>query len=88
AVGIMQAYVPNLRREKFKDQRVREALNYAYDFETLNRNLSFGRLNRIDSYFWGTELASSGLPQGREKEILEKLKDKVPPAVFTTPYTN
>jgi microcin C transport system substrate-binding protein len=88
AVGIMQAYVPNLRREKFKDQRVREALNYAYDFETLNRNLSFGRLNRIDSYFWGTELASSGLPQGREKEILEELKDKVPPAVFTTPYTN
>lgn len=88
ATGIMQAFVPNLRREKFKDQRVREALNYAYDFESLNRNLSFGRLNRIDSYFWGTELASSGLPQGREKEILEELKDKVPPAVFTTPYTN
>ncbi|WP_430440081.1 extracellular solute-binding protein [Shinella sp.] len=88
AVGIMQAYVPNLRRERFKDQRVREALNYAYDFETLNRNLSFGRLNRIDSYFWGTELASSGLPEGREKEILEELKDKVPASVFTTPYTN
>lgn len=88
ATGIMQAFVPNLRREKFKDQRVREALNYAYDFESLNRNLSFGRLNRIDSYFWGTELASSGLPEGREKEILEEMKDKVPPAVFTTPYTN
>jgi microcin C transport system substrate-binding protein len=88
AVGIMQAFVPNLRRERFKDQRVREALNYAYDFETLNRNLSFGRLNRIDSYFWGTELASSGLPEGREKEILEELKDKVPASVFTTPYTN
>jgi microcin C transport system substrate-binding protein len=88
ATGIMQAFVPNLRREKFKDQKVREALNYAYDFETLNRTLSFGRLNRIDSYFWGTELASSGLPEGREKEILEELKDKVPPAVFTTPYTN
>ncbi|WP_409530066.1 extracellular solute-binding protein [Shinella zoogloeoides] len=88
ATGIMQAFVPNMRREKFRDQRVREALNYAYDFESLNRNLSFGRLNRIDSYFWGTELASSGLPEGREKEILEELKDKVPPEVFTTPYTN
>jgi len=88
ATGIMQAFVPNLRREKFKDQKVREALNYAYDFETLNRTLSYGRLNRVDSYFWGTELASSGLPEGREKEILEELKDKVPPAVFTTPYTN
>lgn len=88
AVGIMQAFVPNLRREKFQDQRVREALNHAYDFESLNRNLAYGRLNRIDSYFWGTELASSGVPEGREKEILEELKDKVPPAVFTTPYTN
>ena len=88
ATGIMQAFVPNLRRDKFKDERVREALNYAYDFESLNKNLAYGRLNRIDSYFWGTELASSGLPEGREKEILEELKDKVPPAVFTTPYTN
>jgi microcin C transport system substrate-binding protein len=88
ATGVMQAFVPNLRRDKFKDERVRQALNYAYDFETLNRTLSFGRLNRIDSYFWGTELASSGLPEGREKEILEGMKDKVPAAVFTTPYTN
>lgn len=88
AVGIMQAFVPNLRREKFKDQRVREALNYAYDFETLNRTLAYNGLSRIDSYFWNTELASSGLPEGREKEILEELKDKVPPAVFNTPYTN
>ncbi|WP_428429774.1 extracellular solute-binding protein [Pararhizobium sp.] len=88
AIGIMQAFVPNLRRDKFKDQRVREALNYAYDFENLNRTLAYNRLNRIDSYFWGTELASSGLPEGREKEILEELKDKVPADVFTTPYTN
>jgi microcin C transport system substrate-binding protein len=88
ASGVMQAFVPNMRREKFKDQRVRRALNYAYDFETLNRTLSFGRLNRVDSYFWGTELASSGLPEGREKEILEELRDKVPPSVFTTPYAN
>ncbi|WP_245304174.1 extracellular solute-binding protein [Hoeflea olei] len=88
ARGIMQAMVPNLRRDKFKDIRVRKALNYAFDFEDLNRNLAFDAFDRIDSYFWGTELASSGLPEGREKEILEGLKDKVPPEVFTTPYTN
>tara|TARA_R110002020_G_scaffold6352_2_gene26762 strand:- start:1521 stop:3350 length:1830 start_codon:yes stop_codon:yes gene_type:complete len=88
AVGIMQAMVPNLRRDKFKDIRVRKALNYAFDFEDLNRNLAFDAFERIDSYFWGTELASSGLPQGREKEILEGMKDRVPPEVFTTPYTN
>ncbi|GEO85396.1 MULTISPECIES: extracellular solute-binding protein [Alphaproteobacteria] len=88
ATGIMQAMVPNMRREIFKDPRVREALNYAFDFEDLNKNLAYGGLKRVDSYFWGTELASSGLPQGRELEMLEALKDKVPSQVFTTPYTN
>lgn len=88
ATGIMQAFVPNLRRDKFKDQKVREALNYAFDFEDLNRSLAYNAFQRVDSYFWGTELASSGLPEGREKEILEELKDKVPADVFTTPYTN
>src|SRR5262249_11778956 len=43
---------------------------------------------RINSYFDGTELASSGLPQGAELQILEPLRDKVPPEVFTTPYQN
>ncbi|WP_421579226.1 extracellular solute-binding protein [Shinella sp. M31] len=88
ATGIMQAFVPNLRRDKFRDQKVREALNYAFDFEDLNRSLAYNAFQRVDSYFWGTELASSGLPEGREKEILEELKDKVPADVFTTPYTN
>ncbi|WP_434711818.1 extracellular solute-binding protein [Rhizobium sp. YTUHZ045] len=88
ATGIMQAFVPNMRRDLFKDIKVREALNYAFDFEDLNRNLAYNAFERIDSYFWNTELASSGLPQGRELEILQGLKDKVPPEVFTTPYTN
>ncbi|MGZ3409261.1 MAG: extracellular solute-binding protein [Xanthobacteraceae bacterium] len=86
--GIMQGYVFNLRRDKFKDARVREAFNYAMDFEDMNKAMFFGQYKRIGSYFEGTELASSGLPQGRELEILENVRDKVPPAVFTKPYTN
>ena len=88
ATGIMQALVPNMRRDTFKDERVRRALNYAFDFEGLNRMLAYDAFRRVDSYFWGTELASSGLPQGRELEILESMRDKVPPEVFTTPYVN
>lgn len=88
AVGIMQAMVPNMRRDKFKDVRVRRALNFAFDFEDLNHNLAFDALARVDSYFWGTELAATGLPEGREKEILKGVKDKVPAEVFTTPFTN
>jgi microcin C transport system substrate-binding protein len=88
ATGVMQALVPNMRREIFKDQRVREALNYAFDFEELNRTVAFNTYTRVDSYFWNTELASSNLPQGRELEILKSMKDKVPAEVFTTPYAN
>ncbi|MFG1416822.1 extracellular solute-binding protein [Xanthobacter sp. V0B-10] len=86
--GVMQAFIPNLRREKFQDRRVRRALNYALDFEGMNHALFFDQYKRISSYFSGTELASSGLPQGRELEILETVKGEVPPEVFTTAYAN
>src|SRR6478735_6584459 len=86
--GIMRAFAFNTRRDKFKDSRVRRAFNFAYDFEEMNKQIFFGQYTRIKSYFEGTELASSGLPQGQELEILEPLRDKVPPEVFTTEYTN
>jgi microcin C transport system substrate-binding protein len=86
--GIMQAFAFNTRRDKFKDPRVRLAFNYAFDFEEMNKQLFFGQYKRITSYFDGTELACSGLPQGQELEILEAVRDKVPPEVFTTSYTN
>jgi microcin C transport system substrate-binding protein len=86
--GNMQAFTFNTRRDKFKDARLRRAFNFAYDFEEMNKQIFFGQYKRIDSYFFGTELASSGLPQGQELEILEKVRDQVPPEVFTTPYTN
>jgi microcin C transport system substrate-binding protein len=54
----------------------------------MNRQYFFGQYKRINSYFEGTELACSGLPQGEELNILEPLRDKVPPEVFSTPYAN
>jgi microcin C transport system substrate-binding protein len=87
--GIMQAFVPNLRRAKFSDPRVRRALNYAFDFEETNKQLFFGQYKRISSYFDGIEeLMATGLPQGKELEILETVRAEVPPEVFTTAYTN
>jgi len=86
--GLALGFVPNLRREKFQDQRVREALNYAFDFEELSKTLFFGQYQRIDSYFFGLPFAAKGLPEGKELEILNSVKDLVPEAVFTTPYTN
>ena len=59
-----------------------------YDFETQKRTIFYGQYERIDSYFEGTELASEGLPQGRELKILEDLRDLVPEDVFEERYTN
>ena len=87
-IGLMQAFVFNIRREKFQDRRVRRAFNLAFDFEETNRQIFFGQYRRIASYFEGTELAATGVPAGRELEILETVRDKVPAEVFTAPYTN
>lgn len=86
--GVMQAFTLNSRRDKFKDARVRRAFNFAFDFEEMNRTIFFGQYKRISSYFEGTELASSGLPEGKELAILQTVKDKVPADLFTKPYTN
>ncbi len=82
----MQSFTMNLRRPLFADARVREALGLVFDFEWLNANLFYGGYSRTESYFQNSELASSGLPQGRELAILEKYRGRVPPEVFITPY--
>ena len=87
-VGVMQAFTFNIRRDKFKDARVRRAFNFAFDFEEMNRTIFFGQYKRISSYFEGTELASSRIPEGKELEILQSVKDKVPADLFSKPYTN
>ncbi|MDQ0315220.1 extracellular solute-binding protein [Amorphus orientalis] len=89
--GRMQGYTFNLRREKFQDPRLRRAFNLAYDFESSNERLSYGLNERIDSYFAGTDLAASGLPEGEELEILKSVEEEVdgegiPQTVFTEPY--
>jgi microcin C transport system substrate-binding protein len=85
---VMQCFAFNTRREKFSDPRVRRAFNFAFDFEEMNKQLFYGQYKRIASYFEGTELAARGLPEGEELKILETVRDKVPPEVFTKPYTN
>ncbi len=87
-IGQMVGFILNTRREEFQDRRVRRALNYALNFEEMNRALFFDQYSRITSYFNGTELASSGLPEGRELEILKSLKSPVPQGVFSEPYEN
>ena len=84
----MQAWALNVRRPKFQDVRVRQALNYAFDFEWANQNLFYGQYYRSRSYFNNSEMEAKGLPSPAELAILEPLKDQLPPEVFTAEYTN
>ncbi|HXW26181.1 MAG TPA: extracellular solute-binding protein [Xanthobacteraceae bacterium] len=67
-VGILQGFVFNARRDKFKDPRVRRAFNFAYDFEEMNRQLFYGQYRRIASYFDGTELAWNWRPDPQDPD--------------------
>jgi microcin C transport system substrate-binding protein len=82
----MQSFTPNLRRPLFQDVRVRQALDLAFDFEELNRTITYGAYTRTESWFAPMELGASGLPGPKELEILEPLRDKIPPQVFTDVY--
>lgn len=77
-----QGFFINTRRDKFKDPRVREALNYAFDFEWSNKNLFFGLYTRTASYFENSDLKAIGLPSPEELALLEPFRDKLPETVF------
>jgi microcin C transport system substrate-binding protein len=79
----------NLRRPKFADRRVRQAFNLAFDFEGQMRVLAAGDYNkRLQSYFQNSDMQSKGLPSGKELEILERFRGRIPNEVFTTEYVN
>ena len=82
----MQALVFNIQRPFFQDRRVRMALNYALDFQWMNTNLFYGQYTRTRSYFQNTEYEAKGLPSREELKILEPIRDKIPPEVFTKEY--
>ncbi len=82
----VQAFILNLRRPKFQDIRVREALDLAFDFEWTNRTLFYGQYRRTNSMFENSELAAHAPPSAAELALLEPLRGKVPDPVFSTPF--
>jgi microcin C transport system substrate-binding protein len=81
--GDFQGYLINIRREKFKDARVRQALALAFDFEWMNRQLMFNSYTRVRGLFNRSDFEAKGLPGPDELALLEPLRDKVAPVVFT-----
>lgn len=83
----MQGFFFNTRQEVFQDPRVRQALSLLFDFEWTNQQLFHNAYTRTLSYFSNSELASQGLPEGRELEILEAFRDQLPERVFNEAFS-
>jgi microcin C transport system substrate-binding protein len=77
-----QSFIFNLRREKFQDPRVREAIGLAFNFEWSNSTLFYGLYSRINSFWENSDLAATGLPSPEELALLEPLRDKLVPGVI------
>ena len=82
----MQSFAFNVRKSKFQNRRVREALALTFDFEWANKNLFFGQYTRTRSYFSNSELAATKIPTGAELKFLEPLRGQIPAEVFTKEF--
>lgn len=76
----------NMRQERFRDIRVREALWLLYDFEWANDALEYGYWEYGRSFYLNSPLGHEGVPQGKELELLEAFRGQVPERVFTEPF--
>ena len=85
AVGT-QGWIFNTRRSKFSDPRIREALNYAFDFEWTNRNIMYSAYSRLTSFFENSDMKAKGKPAADELALLEPFRGQVPDEVFGEPW--
>ncbi|WP_413699999.1 extracellular solute-binding protein [Psychromonas sp. KJ10-10] len=87
----MQGFWFNLRKDKFKDKNVREAITLLFDFEWANKTLFYDSYTRINSFYSGSELATENIISEAEKEILIPYKAQLSNRVFqpfSLPKTN
>ena len=82
----LSALVFNTRREIFADRKVRYALAHAFDFAWINKTLLHGAYKRTGSIFDNSELGSRGVPQARERGLLEPFRQQLPRELFEAPY--
>jgi microcin C transport system substrate-binding protein len=81
-----QGWFINMRREKFKDRRLREALIDAFDFEWTNKNIMYGSYDRTHSVFQNSPMMATGKPDAAEVALLEPFRNTLPEEVFGDPY--
>lgn len=78
----MQGFWFNLRKDKFKDPNVRQAISLLFDFEWANKSLFYGAYTRINSFYSGSELSTEKNISASELDILSEYKNQLPASVF------
>lgn len=74
----MSGYAFNIRRDVFKDVRVREALAMTFDFEWVNAKIYGGLYKRTKSFFDNSPLSAAHRPASdAEKALLAQWPDSV-----------
>lgn len=82
-----QGWFFNIRREKFADSKLREAIGLAFDFEWTNRNVMFDSFRRTHSFFQNSPMMARGMPSAEEMALLAPFSGRVPDEVFGEPFT-
>jgi microcin C transport system substrate-binding protein len=77
-----QSFIFNLRREKFQDIRVREAIGLMFNFEWSNKTLFYGIYARINSFWENSHLKATGQPGEGELALLRPMADILPGGIL------
>ena len=81
-----QGWFINTRRPQFADVRLRDALNYAFDFEWTNKTIMYGAYLRTVSVFQNSDLMAQDTPGAAELALLEPFRSRLPDEVFGPAY--
>ncbi|WP_421361053.1 extracellular solute-binding protein [Agrobacterium rosae] len=83
----MFGLVFNTRKAIFENEKVREGLSYALDFEWMNRNIMGGSFKRTQSYYQNSPLGAFGnAADARELALLGDAAKKLPPELLAGTY--
>ena len=77
-----QSFIINLRKDKFKDIRVRKAIGLMFNFEWSNKTLFYDLYARINSFWENSDMAATGKPSKDELIILNSLKNTLPSGII------
>ena len=77
-----QSFIINLRKDKFKDIKVRKAIGLMFNFEWSNKTLFYDLYARINSFWENSDMAATGKPSKDELIVLNSLKTTLPPGII------